>query len=490
MTDEQTFADYRNRLNIKDVLEDAGYTFYKRDGLRYPAYVRLGSDGKRISGDKYIIMPNKNCCFQPPTIKLYSVTSFIWEHPDLFKEYKNGMKESALVHKVCQRLLNIPVEHRSQDVHNPTVSSKPFDINDYKIDRFNPKDFESQKPFYAFFKSRGIDFATRCAFHHSFFLASKTTKDGSIYKNLSFPMHIPGQPERCVGLEERGYPRKGGSARKGMATGTNASEGLWMASPKQTALQDARIVLVFESAYDAMAFYQLQMRKESGLDQRGRQDLKAGVYVSTGGNPSYGQIQGLLKAAPQATFHLGFDKDVAGKQFVANFEDIASKQSPVAPGNVPADMRDFMESFDKQPKTIKELLSFNDENYSLLPHELKQLYLVYDSAKEEALEYHYSPFLCKEDKQEAADKMNKAFKDFKNALLQKLNLYEDQDLTPVKIIREEPSEGYKDFNDELLDKKQFSMTDVVETAFDENGVDLTFERQEENEETKHHGFKR
>ena len=45
MTDEQTFADYRSRLNIKDVLEDAGYTFYKRDGLRYPAYVRLGSDG-------------------------------------------------------------------------------------------------------------------------------------------------------------------------------------------------------------------------------------------------------------------------------------------------------------------------------------------------------------------------------------------------------------------------------------------------------------
>lgn len=109
MTDEQTFADYRSRLNIKDVLEDAGYTFYKRDGLRYPAYVRLGSDGKRISGDKYIVMPNKNCCFKPPTIKLYSVTSFIWEHPDLFKEYKNGMKESALVHKVCQRLLNIPV---------------------------------------------------------------------------------------------------------------------------------------------------------------------------------------------------------------------------------------------------------------------------------------------------------------------------------------------------------------------------------------------
>ncbi len=105
-------------------------------------------------------------------------------------------------------------------------------------------------------------------------------------------------------------------------------------------------------------FTSCRCARNQDLDQRGRQDLKAGVYVSTGGNPSYGQIQGLLKAAPQATFHLGFDKDVAGKQFVANFEDIASKQSPVAPGNVPADMREFMESFDKQPRTIKELLSF------------------------------------------------------------------------------------------------------------------------------------
>ena len=105
MTDEQTFADYRSRINIKEVLEDAGYTFYKRDGLRYHAYVGLDNNGQRIRGDKFIVMPNKNCCFQPPQIKLYSVTSFIWEHPQLFDEYEFGMKESALVHKVCQRLL-------------------------------------------------------------------------------------------------------------------------------------------------------------------------------------------------------------------------------------------------------------------------------------------------------------------------------------------------------------------------------------------------
>ena len=490
MTDEQTFADYRSRINIKEVLEDAGYTFYKRDGLRYPAYVGLDNNGQRIRGDKFIVMPNKNCCFQPPQIKLYSVTSFIWEHPQLFDEYEFGMKESALVHKVCQRLLNIQVEHKNRSIQNSIARNKPFDIKEYKIERFNPKDFESQKPFYAFFKSRGIDFATRCAFQDSFVLASRTTKEGNTYKNLSFPMYIPGQPEKCVGFEERGYPHKDGSARKGMATGTNASEGVWIASPKNTALKDSQRVYVFESAYDAMAFYQLRMQKDSGLDYNARQNLKSAVFVSTGGNPSYGQIQGLVKAAPGATFHLGFDNDLAGKQFVFNFESIVQKMNPLHPESVSSDMKGFIESFKEGITSTKELLDIDDDRYAELPEVLQKLYLAYDTARNEAWEYHYSPFLCKEDKQEAAERMNKAYQEFKQVLFQKLHVQDGQDLNPIGIVRELPSEGYKDFNDELLEKKQYSMTDVVETAFDENSVSLTEEIEEENEETKKSGLKR
>ena len=86
--------------------------------------------------------------------------------------------------------------------------------------------------------------------------------------------------------------------------------------------------------------------------------------------------------------------------------------------------------------------------------------------------------------------MNRAFQDFKTALFEKLHVEDGQNLQPVKTIRETPTEGYKDFNDELLDKKQYALTDVVETAFDDDGMDLTVERQEENEETKHHGIKR
>ena len=89
-----------------------------------------------------------------------------------------------------------------------------------------------------------------------------------------------------------------------------------------------------------------------------------------------------------------------------------------------------------------------------------------------------------------AERMNKAYQEFKQVLFQKLHVQDGQDLNPIGIVRELPSEGYKDFNDVLFEKKQYSMTDVVETAFDENGVSLTEEIEEENEETKKSGLKR
>ena len=206
-------------------------------------------------------------------------------------------------------------------------------------------------------------------------------------------MRIPNQ-EGIVGLEQRGLKMKDGTSYKGMAKDSNASEGMWMASPRNTKLSDTKLVFVFESAYDAMAFYQMLTSKDSQLDNREKEQLKSAVYVSTGGNPSYGQMDGLIKNAPNATFHLGFDNDLAGRQFEKNFRDIASKV----------------------------------ENRE------------------------------------------------------------------VKIIREEPSEGYKDFNDELLGKNQHSLVDLIETVFDdESCVDLTVEELdevEENEKEKHHGFRR
>ena len=132
------------------------------------------------------------------------------------------------------------------------------------------------------------------AFHHHFVLAERTVGDQT-YKNLSFPMTIPGSTDgKIVGLEERGRRKQDGTSYKGMARGSNASEGLWIASPMGTKLQDAKRVFIFESAYDAMAFYQMLAGKDSNLTTQEKKELVGGVYASTGGNPSAKQFEGLL----------------------------------------------------------------------------------------------------------------------------------------------------------------------------------------------------
>ncbi|MBQ9093173.1 MAG: toprim domain-containing protein [Prevotella sp.] len=476
-----TYDDFLNRLGIQDVLLDAGYHLNKRDGLRYPSYVRTDSDGRRVRGDKFIVTQNGKCCFQPPQQKVYNVISFIKEHPELFAENKSGVSADRLVNLVCNRLLNQPIEDISARITEPRKDSKPFSLNDYDIHKFNPQDRETQKKFYPYFKYRGIDLYTQYAFHRYFCLATKHRPDGLSFANLSFPLVLPKEPDKTVGFEERGRPKIDGSGGyKGKAEGSNSSEGLWIASPGGTGLKEAKSVYVFESAYDAMAFYQLRMGQDKGQDAGRQRDFRSAVYVSTGGNPGVGQMQGLINAAPQATFHLGFDNDMAGKQFAANFEDIARKTGLVSPDRIPADMRPFIESFDKPLRTTKDLFGIEDEQYAALPKPLQELYRKYDSAMEEAMEYHYSPLVCKEDKQEATETMNKTYRNFKTALLERLHLQDGQDLYSVEIVREMPSKGYKDFNDELLGKMQLSQAGGFKT--DRDKTEPTMKEQEENEQ--------
>lgn len=48
---EDQFDLYLDRLNVQDILYYAGYRLNKRDGLRYPSYVRLDDEGRRIRCD-------------------------------------------------------------------------------------------------------------------------------------------------------------------------------------------------------------------------------------------------------------------------------------------------------------------------------------------------------------------------------------------------------------------------------------------------------
>ena len=188
---ELTYDDFLRRLNIQDVLIDAGYHLNRRDGLRYPSYVRIDSEGRRIRGDKFIVTQQGKCCFQAQQQKVYNIISFIKEHPQFFTEYRVGMSPDRLVNLVCNRLLNHPIEDRTTRIIQPKRDIRPFDIANYDLHKFNPQDRETQKKFYPYFKSRGIDLYTQYAFHRHFCLATKHREDGAAYTNLAFPLTLP-----------------------------------------------------------------------------------------------------------------------------------------------------------------------------------------------------------------------------------------------------------------------------------------------------------
>lgn len=324
---ELIYDDFLQRLDIQDVLMDAGYHLNRRDGLRYPSYIRTDSNGTRIRGDKFIVTANGKCCFQPPQQKLYNIISFIKAFPEKFAEHRSGVSPDRLVNLVCNRLLNHPIEDRPIRIVQPKQHSRPFNLNDYDIHRFDINYRETHKRFYPYFKSRGIDIFTQRTFAGHFFLATRHRADGLAYANLAFPLVLPQEPDKVVGLEERGRPKMDGSGSyKGKAEGSNSSEGLWIANFCWKPLQQAGGIAWFESGYDAMAFHQLHRDAFRDNPELARRS----IFVSTGGTPTDMQIRGMLSATPNVSHYLCFDNDSAGREFANKFRLIA-KSMHVSP---------------------------------------------------------------------------------------------------------------------------------------------------------------
>ena len=411
------------RLSVQDVLRDMGYVRNRKDGMRYPSFVRLDEHGQRIRGDKFIVTRDGQFCFHPPVQKNYNVISLIKEHPHLFPEYEVGMNLDKLVNKVCHRLLNTPYEEKEAAVKEPQPELKPFDEKDYKIHVLVSGDRESAKPFNPFFRHRGLDLNTQYAFSDFFVLADRDVpgRKGSMIRNLSFPLTVPGGDGTVVGFEERGRPGRDGKTYKGKAAGSNGSLGLWIASPSGISLKDADRVLLFESAYDAMAYWQLHRSSD--------RELRKAVFVSTGGNPTRGQMQGLIRTAPGAAFHLCFDNDEAGRQFTANFMTVAKEMKPYS---------DVARAYKDTPGFI-ETDHEKESAFFKLPEEVKEQYFKVEELREDLRE----GYLCQEDKDELKAQIAQGWRVFNEMV----------DACIVHVERELPGERYKDFNDELLGRE-------------------------------------
>ena len=427
-----TYDDFLQRLNIQDVLIDAGYHLNKRDGLRYPSYVRLDNDGRRIRGDKFIVTQQGKCCFHAQEQKVYNIISFIKNYPHFFAEYHAGMSPDRLVNLVCNRLLNNPITEREARIVRPKRDVKPFDMADYDIHKFNPQNRAMQKRFYPYFKNRGIDLYTQYAFHRHFCLATKHREDGLIYTNLAFPLTLPKDTEQVVGLEERGRPRMDGSGSyKGKAEGSNSSEGLWIASPAQTALSAAKHIYWFESAYDAMAYYQLHQAENKGL--------RKAVFVSTGGSPTVAQMRGVLALTLPARQHICFDTDVAGMEFTKNLQKelYRAVRSTI---EVTPERKPYLD-------TLSDGENLDGGEIEQLPKDLLLSHGKFEAAWEEAMSMRSSGLCHTDDIQDQVDVMNQHYKVFREGLREFLGLDKAND---ASFVREQPNPPNKDWNEQLL----------------------------------------
>jgi len=427
-----TYDDFLQRLNIQDVLIDAGYHLNKRDGLRYPSYVRLDNDGRRIRGDKFIVTQQGKCCFHAQEQKVYNIISFIKNYPHFFAEYHAGMSPDRLVNLVCNRLLNNPITEREARIVRPKRDVKPFDMADYDIHKFNPQNRAMQKRFYPYFKNRGIDLYTQYSFHRHFCLATKHRKDGLIYTNLAFPLTLPKDTEQVVGLEERGRPRMDGSGSyKGKAEGSNSSEGLWIASPAQTALSAAKHIYWFESAYDAMAYYQLHQAENKGL--------RKAVFVSTGGSPTVAQMRGVLALTLPARQHICFDTDVAGMEFTKNLQKelYRAVRSTI---EVTPERKPYLD-------TLSDGENLDGGEIEQLPKDLLLSHGKFEAAWEEAMSMRSSGLCHTDDIQDQVDVMNQHYKVFREGLREFLGLDKAND---ASFVREQPNPPNKDWNEQLL----------------------------------------
>lgn len=497
---DNDFDLYIDRLNVQDVLSYAGYKFIRKEGLKYPCFQRIDSDGRRVRGDKFLVSQGGKCCFQPPVIRSFNVISLINDHPEMFPESAGGMKGKELIDTICRKLLNMDLKPSITAYQTYLSQCKPFNINDYKLTRFNKDDRHNQYLFDPYFKNRGIGVMTQYIFRNSFFLATHKLDSGKEVTNLSFPLTIPGKDgatgltkSMIVGFEERSRVGLDGKTRyKGKAQGSNGSEGLWIASPNKVPLDKAKNIYWFESAYDAMAYFQTHIRKDYSLYKS--------VFVSTGGNLTVMQARNMIKEAPNATHHLCFDNDIAGKQFAKNFYNEARKQSPLAIENVPAELREYVNSFRYIP------IPDGDTRYNPLTREKEQ---IPNSIKQSGFDAeaipslsdvlndvenrtHLLPQNLREEYKQSEDKTI-----FQKHLKESLKIVDGQKVTLVKIEREVPSAGFKDWNDELLGvednkKRGGTITKTVGTGedLDGDGLEDTEQEEENFEEKKKHHYAR
>ena len=287
------FREMKSRVGIDDIAYALGYRLDRKAGIGRYIELVLGEGGNKR--DTLIVShPNDKAAqtfFRRDGSK-GDVVTLIRENLSSFTV--SGKDEWQKIAKVMARFANMPEPEYREDreyVKSAGKSSGVFDASRYEV-----KPVDTEKIPGLFFR-RGLSKATVTVL--SPFISLIRDRNNGKFEgyNIGFP-YTDGK-----GNEVRGYEIRGHGGYKSKAAGTDSSSSAWVAVPSGISPDNVRSVFFCESAFDAMAFYQMN-RIQIG---------DSAALVSLGGTFSDRQITGVMERFPNARAFDCFDNDLAGR---------------------------------------------------------------------------------------------------------------------------------------------------------------------------------
>lgn len=279
-----TFDELKYKVSIIQVAEDIGYRLKKKDGRTNPCYALYRGD-KKV--DEILIQHPTDTYRQRFCDRNYhhgDVVEFVKLHINAWPQYPhpNEAIRIGIILKHYAGITYTPREsisfHEKEDFDPTRYITAPaqikdcrFLINDRKISTDTVKKFIGH------------------------IVTIRDSKSKKAITNIGFPYTVPGKNSTPTNYEIR---NKG---FKSMAAGGDASSSVWGVFSRKV-----ENIFIFESAIDAMSFYELQQDKIS---------FNHTALVSTGGGLSSRQIGNLLSAYNPHKITCCFDNDRQGSMY-------------------------------------------------------------------------------------------------------------------------------------------------------------------------------
>ena len=286
------FKELKSRVGVDDIAYALGYRLDRKAGVG--KYIELVLGEGRDRRDTIIVSNHRDKASQIFFRRDGSkgdVVTLIRENLNSF--IVSGKNDWQKVAKVMARFANIPEPEFREDREyvNSAKVSHVFDKSRYEE---KPVDTERIP---RIFSQRGIADETVRSLAPFLSLIRDTKNENFDGYNIGFPYTESAES----GI--KGYEIRGMGGYKSKAAGTNSSSAAWVADLSGNDGSTVRSVFFCESAFDAMAFYQMNRTR---LDS----DI---ALDSLGGTFSDGQIAKAMERFPQAKAFDCFDNDIAGR---------------------------------------------------------------------------------------------------------------------------------------------------------------------------------